>query len=45
MRIGRPDPLSLDERDLISRGLSGGGCMRVIVKDLNWAASSVTIPF
>ena len=41
-RIRRPDALSLDERELISRGLARGDSMRSIAKDLNRAASSIS---
>ena len=41
-RVRRPDALSLDERELISRGLARGDSMRSIAKDLNRAASSIS---
>ena len=39
-RIRRPDALSLDERELISRGLARGDSMRSIAKDLNRASEA-----
>lgn len=41
-RVRRPDALSLDERELISRGLARGDSMRSIAKDLDRAVSSIS---
>jgi len=41
-RSRRPDALSFDDRELISRSLARGDSMRSIAKDLNRAASSIS---
>lgn len=42
MRARRPDALSFDEREFISRSLARGDSMRSIARDLNRAPSSIS---
>ena len=41
-RARRPDALSFDEREFISRSLARGDSMRSIARDLNRAPSSIS---